>query len=345
MIVKELDPFIPHDKFAKAGKEAEQQMSFYLRRAFADNKNIYVFNDLRLEHGDDAAQIDHLIFHQYGMIIIESKSVTSRVEINEHQEWIRWFNNTAQGMASPIIQARRQGDFLKKHLNRHAEVLLGKLLGMQTYFGAMPIDTLVAISDSGIIDRPKKMSLEEVCKADQICDRARSLQVKQQKESSFFNSSSTGRSFNKDEVNRVVAFLLKAHKPLHHKTEAEAISKPNLQTSPPEKKAVTEFSRSVVIQVKTESSSIPKPVAKPNKVIAQSASKYSCRQCNKTNLSVASGKYGYYFKCLDCEGNTPINIVCQTCKSKKRMRKSGNQFFAECDRCNTCDLFYTNSAS
>lgn len=83
MIVKELDPFIPQDKFAKAGKEAEEQMSFYLRRAFADNKNIYVFNDLCLEHEDDAAQIDHLIFHQYGVVIIESKSVTNRVEINE----------------------------------------------------------------------------------------------------------------------------------------------------------------------------------------------------------------------------------------------------------------------
>lgn len=49
MIVKQLDSFIPQDRFAKAGKEAEEQMSFYLRRAFADDKNIYVFNDLRLE--------------------------------------------------------------------------------------------------------------------------------------------------------------------------------------------------------------------------------------------------------------------------------------------------------
>ncbi len=343
MLVKELDSFIPQDKFAKAGKEAEQQMSFYLRRAFADNKNIYVFNDLRLEYEDDAAQIDHLIVHQYGMVIIESKSVTSRVEINEQQEWIRWFNNTAQGMSSPILQARRQGDFLKKHLNRHAEVLLAKILGMQTYFGSMSIDVLVAISDSGIINRPKKMSLEEVRKADQICDRVRSLQVKQQKESSFFSSSSTGRSFNKDEVSRVVEFLLKEHKPLPYKTEAEAISisKPNLQTSLPEKK--------VVIQIKAESPSIPIPIpaiSKPSKaMLSQTVSNYSCRQCSKNNLSVVSGKYGYYFKCLECEGNTPINVVCQNCNSKEKIRKSGNQFFAECESCKTSDLFYTNPTS
>ncbi len=340
MIVKELDSLIPQDKFAKAGKEAEEQMSFYLRRAFADDKNIYVFNNLRLEYEDDAAQIDHLIVHQYGTIIIESKSVTSRVEINEQQEWIRWFNNTPQGMQSPSLQAGRQGDFLKNYLNRHAEVLLGKILGRQSRFRGMPIDTLVAISDSGIIDRPKTMSLEEVCKADQICDRVRSLYSKRQKDNSIFNLNlnSVVYSFNKDEVDKIVRFLLKEHKPLRYKTEAEAISNPASQTPIPEKK--------VAIQVKTESLSISKPVvSKPNKVIAQTISKYSCRQCSKNNLSVASGKYGYYFKCLECEGNTPINIACQTCNTKEKIRKSGNQFFAECDRCKTSDLFYTNLTS
>ncbi len=333
MIVKELDSFTPQDKFAKAGRDAEEQMSFYLRRAFADNKNIYVFNDLRLEHKDDAAQIDHLIFHQYGMIIIESKSVTSRVEINEHQEWIRVFNGKKQGMSSPILQARRQGDFIKKYLERNSEVLLGKFLGLQTHLGSMLIDVLIAISDSGIINRPKKMALEEVCKADQICDRVRSLLNKQQKEGNVFNINRTGRSFNKDEVNNIVEFLLKEHKPLAYKNiETEIVSKPSLVSSPPEKK--------VVIQVQAET------LCKPNKVpLSQNASKHLCRQCHKTNLSVASGRYGYYFKCLDCEGNTPINTICQTCNIKEKIRKSSDRFYAECESCKTSNLFYTNPTS
>lgn len=273
------------------------------------------------------------------MIIIESKSVTSRIEINEHQEWTRWFNNTPQGIASPILQAGRQRDFLKKYLDRHAEVLLTKILGMQRYFGAILVDILVAISDCGIIKRPQKMSLEEVCKAEQICDRVRSLQVKQQKDSNFFSLNSTGRSFSKDNVNKVVKFLLKEHKPLSDKTEAEAICKLNLVTSPSETK--------VAIYVKAESSSIPKPIiSKPSKaILSQSESKYSCRQCHKTNLSIASGKYGYYFKCLKCEGNTPINVICQTCDSKEKIRKSGDCFYAECESCKTSNLFYTNPTS
>jgi Nuclease-related domain len=328
MIVKELDSFIPQDKFAKAGKAVEEQMNFYLRRAFADDKNIYVFNDLRLEYKDDAAQIDHLIFHQYGVIIVESKSVSSRIKINEHQEWIKWFDNKAQGMQSPILQARRQGDFLKKYLNRHAEVLLSKILGMQHYFGSMPVDVLVSISDSGIIDRPKTMSLEEVCKADQVCDKVRSLLGKQQKDCTLLSINSPRLAFSKNEVNKIVEFLLKVHKPLPHKIGTE--SKPDVTTSPPEKK--------VVIQVHPEIPSIPKP----NKVIPPFTNKYSCRQCNKTNLSVASGKYGYYFKCLECNGNTSINVVCKTCNSKEKIRKSGELFYAECETCTTSDLFYTN---
>lgn len=49
MIIKELDEVSLEDKFVKAGRVAEEQMVYYLRRAFADDKNIYVFNNLRLE--------------------------------------------------------------------------------------------------------------------------------------------------------------------------------------------------------------------------------------------------------------------------------------------------------
>lgn len=51
----------------------------------------------------------------------------------------------------------------------------------------MPIDALVAISDSRIINRSKTMSLDEVCKAERICDRVRVLVDKQQNEGSVFN--------------------------------------------------------------------------------------------------------------------------------------------------------------
>lgn len=39
MIAKELDVLSTADKFAKAGRTAEEQMVYYLRRAFKDDKN------------------------------------------------------------------------------------------------------------------------------------------------------------------------------------------------------------------------------------------------------------------------------------------------------------------
>ena len=61
-------------------------MAFYLKWAFADDPGVHVFHNLRLEVGSDAAQIDHLILHRGGAVIIESKSVTSSVRINERDE-------------------------------------------------------------------------------------------------------------------------------------------------------------------------------------------------------------------------------------------------------------------
>lgn len=56
------------------------------------------------------------------------------------------------------------------------------------------------------------------------------------------------------------------------------------------------------------------------------------------------GKYGYYFKCADCDGNTPIKIGCGHDGHKERIRKDGVKFFRECEQCKTSSLYFVNSA-
>src|SRR5439155_5858727 len=154
MIVKELDALGSEDPLVKAGRKAEEQMAHYLQRAFKEDRSLHVLHGLRLEQAGDAAQIDHLVLHPYGIVIVESKSVTTRVKINEHGEWTRWLGGSVRGMPSPVLQAQRQGDFLRRYLQQHCEAPLGKpLFGrLQHTFTCMPLDTLVAVSDSGIID-------------------------------------------------------------------------------------------------------------------------------------------------------------------------------------------------
>ena len=111
MIVKERDlrEHPEQDRFAVAGAKAEAQLAFYLRRAFVDDPAILVFHDLRFKDDTgDSAQIDHLILHPYGFIVIESKSVSTGVKVNRQGEWVRFWDRQPQGMPSPVQQTETQ---------------------------------------------------------------------------------------------------------------------------------------------------------------------------------------------------------------------------------------------
>lgn len=73
------------------------------------------------------------------------------------------------------------------------------------------------------------------------------------------------------------------------------------------------------------------------------AAKHVCRHCNSDKISIQYGKFGYYFKCLDCDGNTAIKVACEKDGCKARIRKDGNCFYRECSVCNSSDLFFTNT--
>src|SRR4051812_37135501 len=105
MIYKELDAFTSTDKLLVAGRRAEEQMAHYLKRFFGNSDQFDVLNYLRIELGGEVAQLDHLLLHERGLVIIESKSVAGSVQIKDDGQWIRWFNKSPQGMRSPVTQA------------------------------------------------------------------------------------------------------------------------------------------------------------------------------------------------------------------------------------------------
>ena len=136
---------------------------------------IRIFNDLRIEIESDAAQTDHLVLSRYGFVLVESKSVKDCFVVNERREWSRQYGSKVQEIASPLLQAKRQADFLKSYLSVRAPELLDKLLGIQTTFRTRPSDVLVAIVDGDMVSRPETLQLPEVIKADQVTDAIRSL--------------------------------------------------------------------------------------------------------------------------------------------------------------------------
>jgi hypothetical protein len=340
MIVKDYHVLPTTDRFQRAGDEAEKQMAFYLKRAFADDPAVHVFHNLRLQDGSDVAQIDHLVLHRHGAILIESKSVTSAVNINERDEWTRQWNGRWTGMPSPVLQAKRQAELLRKLLRARREDLLDKaLFGLvQRGFGMFVFDVVVAISDQGVIQH--RGQLPEVRKADQVPDRIRELMREQAGLASLTSkdprSKDWGMALKPEELIRTSAFLKNAHRERQATKESEAApSTPTPAEAAPQGRHAPQSKFP-----QTEHPTEPKVYPMPPRVAAPSP--FKCQKCASERLEVTYGQYGYYFKCLACEGNTRIDLKCDTCGGKLKTRKSKNEFFAECKACDTSKLYFTN---
>ncbi|MBM7074247.1 NERD domain-containing protein [Shewanella sp. 202IG2-18] len=124
MIAKEKVQVATNSATSVAGDKQERDVAFYLRREFKDHPSVFIFNDLKITHNDENAQIDHLILYPYGFILIESKSITGEIKVNKHEEWTRSYRGNWQGMPSPIKQVELQQKLLKELLNENKASIL-----------------------------------------------------------------------------------------------------------------------------------------------------------------------------------------------------------------------------
>lgn len=210
MIVKEKELKKVSNYKLQWGDKVENDVAFYLRRHFTEDNNIFIYHDLRIEFKGEVAQIDHLILYRKGFIIIESKSIKGKVQVNEALEWQRTVREKWIGMPSPITQAELQAKLLKKLLNENAPYLLTKLLMIQGYFGGRCWDKICAASNDAIIDRqhiPAKLS-PQIVKAEHVAKRVEEIMA------SRSNILKPNPSFSDDELKKIKCFLLAAHKPL-----------------------------------------------------------------------------------------------------------------------------------
>jgi hypothetical protein len=347
MIVKDRLPneHVDTDPMAAAGARAETQMAFYLKRAFGEAKDVLVLHDLRLPSpdGTDAAQIDHLVLHTGGMVIVESKSVTSEVTINENQEFSRLWNGRWQGFPSPIQQSKLQADFLQKILaEKKAELRDKALFGLiQKSFRMVPFDLLVAISDTGIIHR--KADVPEVLKADQVVDRIREIMSRRCVSFATFAMTSKDDddpwvSFTASEMQRIADFLVASHRPLGRKPQAQVPVGPSVARPAPPVLAKPGAALAAAAAVAPAMASSPTQVQ-----VAADGKKPFCRHCSSTAVAVTYGKFGYYLKCVACSQNTKIDCICSKCGKEARIRKDKLVFHREC-ACGYGEVYHVNEA-
>lgn len=318
MILKERDAHPEADKMAAAGARAEQQLAFYLKRGFGEDRHIHVFNDVRLEHANDAVQIDHLILHPYGFVIVESKSVHDQVAIDRNGHWSRRYRNRMHGMGSPLLQGERQMEFLQRIFRDRRAEAIGTFLGFQQSLDRRTWDLIVAISDNGVIRSHGALD-PRICKADEVVGRVRELHKSYTGPLLLPNSRP---KFSVDEMDRIADFLVFNHSPAADVAEAAppANDPGEPYLAPPPKPAAERAA----------------PPPEPQQ--------HACSKCGGDALAVRWGPYGYYFKCAACDGNTAIRETCEPCGKPLRIRKQGLEFFAECAACGTSRLFFTNPA-
>ena len=342
MINKDFTSPKPTAKHLLAGWTAEKQMAFYLDRAFGRRDDVRLFHNVRYDLEGDAAQIDHLVLHRFGFCIVESKSMIGKVTVDQYGEFTRdpGDGRGVAGIASPILQAKRQVQVLSELLNNHKADLrrVVRLVG-QGWFGEERFRVFAALSDHSVIER-KNTDPPELMKADRVTDAIdghikshqslRGLQGFVRYVAKKDPPLEPLGPFTDEEMESISFFLIENDTPLR----AGGNPKPQKPKSKPTqpKPAAPEVVREKRPTVETA----PPPPATPT-----TTGSTCCSKCQSSKVEVRYGR-NYYIKCLDCDGNTAIKQVCPACGEAARLKKSGPTFRWNCAGCGCGDVFFVN---
>jgi len=119
-------------------------------------------HDLRFVVESDTAQIDHLIINRMGLVyLIETKSYSGNLQINDYGEFTVDYDGERFGIPSPIEQSKRHERILMKLMQR---------LGLGGRIGELEYNHVVLLHPKATIKRPdsKLFDSSMVIKADQF---------------------------------------------------------------------------------------------------------------------------------------------------------------------------------
>lgn len=323
-----------------AGQKQEQDVAFFLRRAFKDNPEVLVINDFKFSFNDETAQIDHLIVYTYGFVLIESKSIKGHVKVNNQGEWTRSYNSQWSGMSSPIKQVELQQALLKEMFMHHRNNILSKLLGIkQQGFNGRCWHYLCAVSSNAVIDRktmPKEIS-DKLYKTEFLVDELKNIMNLKHKLIRLMSVTDTRPDFNQQELDSIGQFLISQHidsniqqannAPVGLK-QTQTIA--NTLELEPELKSASAATHHLA----QSTAAILAPVA----VVALAPEQHptlSCKHCGEsTQYTPMYGKFGYYINCNQCSKNTSMKLTCPQCMSKNtKVTKRKETYTLNCVDC------------
>ena len=304
-------------RLVRAGNKGERESAYLIDFEHAAHKNRVVLHDLRFEVNGRVAQIDHLMINRLlDVYVFETKHFNTGLKITEDGEFLRWndYKKTFEGIPSPLAQNERHIQVLKDVFD---QIEMPTRLGLRL---APSFQTLILVSPNARIDRPKKFDSSRVVKADLL-----------------------GKTIRKDnEETSILGVFGSVAKIVSYETIEDMGRQLMLRHSPIAINYAAKFGLGQAQPQATPAVVPRQPVNTPAKPVDSAKEAPKCRACGSEKLSIQYGKYGYYFKCASCEGNTPVKLGCGVEEHKERLRKDGNRFFRECEGCGSSSLFFVN---
>lgn len=300
-----------------AGIRGERESAYLIDFDFAQSRNWAVIHDLRLEHEDRVAQIDHVLINRWmDVYVLESKHFHSGIKITEEGEFLAWnnFRRTYEGMPSPLEQNDRHIAVLKEAM---AAIELPTRLGLRI---PPKFHSLILVAPKARIDRPKDFDDSRVIKADQLRKR---LWKDIDQESTFSTLLSITKLVSSETVEAIGHNLAKLHRPLRR----SSLQQPE---SPASIKEPVRGPSDLAVDPSRDAASESAASSGPR-----------CKQCDAGNGNILYGRYGYYFQCSACAANTTIRFTCQP-GHRPRLRKAGDMFLRECAECGSSEPYHRN---
>lgn len=302
----------------RAGIKGEQESIYQIDFNFKDNNNFVVLHDLRFEINGNVAQIDHLIINRIlDIYCLETKHFHSGIKISDDGEFMQFIPSKKiyVGMPSPIAQNERHIKVLQD--------IFKFCIDMPTRLGWTinpNFHSRILVNNSALVYRSKKFDSSCVMKSGQFFSSFR-------KDMDGTSLTSLAKVVSSETIESIALQLKSLHIPIKFNYRAK-------------------FGLDKADDVKLQEKVIEQPEviekSPQTKVIELTENVHSCKKCKSKNVKIQYGKFGYYYKCSDCDGNTNIKVECAVTGHSAKLRKGGNKFFKDCLDCKSSDLYFEN---
>ena len=302
------------------GYKAEKENAYYLDFRFKDNAHNILLHDIRIEYEGKVAQIDHIIINRFGIEVLESKSFTGILTIKGDGSLNVTYGKKVQTFPNPIEQNNRHIQILSDYIKAHV-----KLPSNLKLFG-IPISSTILINPKTTLTNnhlPKGFERADsfATKRVEDIDKMGAMEV----------FKSLGCIMKIDRAKEIAEFLVKHHKPkvYDYSKKYPLIKKETPSNTNSHIKPMKNFIKKSILE-------------NPTLIKNQDIHTPLCSKCKSPNIEIVYGKYGYYFKCLFCDGNTAIKLTCSDKRCKPKIKKSKLNFYQVCEVCGLNELYFTN---